>query len=439
MKRIVQLIILLGIGSFIVYSCSSSDFRGYKKTESGIHYKFYVNNTDSVNVKEGDKITFSLEYKINDSLIFETNKQSESSIVIPKSTYTGDIYDCFKLMSVGDSAAFIIEADSFFLKTVTRKTLPENIKPKSKLYAYINITDVITKEKIDFEQSKYLEERKAIEIEITKKVIAELQLNKEFIENTGIFYKEDIKGSGALPKTTDYVFLNYEVKTVDDEILFSTKTANKPKEFECGKREEETEGFNLIISQMSKGQKASFIVPSNLGLGERTLGGRLEAHTPLIYVIEVVDIQTKEKYLSKQNKGNKASIDIENQKIAAFVKKNKITEKPLESGLYYIERKEGSGPLVKKGDNVLVHYTLYNLDGTKINSSVDRGTPFAFKVGEGQVITGWDEALTLMKVGGNATLILPSKIAYGDQKRSEDILPYSPLHFEIELIGIVKK
>lgn len=51
---------------------------------------------------------------------------------------------------------------------------------------------------------------------------------------------------------------------------------------------------------------------------------------------------------------------------------------------------------------------------------------------------GWDEAITLMKVGGKATLIIPSKIAYGDRKRSEDIPPYTPLHFEVELVEIVK-
>jgi FKBP-type peptidyl-prolyl cis-trans isomerase len=84
---------------------------------------------------------------------------------------------------------------------------------------------------------------------------------------------------------------------------------------------------------------------------------------------------------------------------------------------------------------VKVHYTGTLLDGTKFDSSVDRGEPFSFTLGQGQVIKGWDEGIGLMNVGGKATLIIPSSIAYEDRDMGV-IKPYSPLLFNVELIEV---
>jgi peptidylprolyl isomerase len=84
---------------------------------------------------------------------------------------------------------------------------------------------------------------------------------------------------------------------------------------------------------------------------------------------------------------------------------------------------------------VKVHYTGKLLDGTKFDSSVDRGEPFGFTLGKGQVIKGWDEGIGLMNVGGKATLIIPSSIAYGDRDMGT-IPPYSTLVFDVELLEV---
>ena len=105
-----------------------------------------------------------------------------------------------------------------------------------------------------------------------------------------------------------------------------------------------------------------------------------------------------------------------------------------ESGMAYIVLKDGDGPTPKPTDRVKVHYTGWLLDGTKFDSSVDRGTPSTF--GLNQVIKGWTEGVGLMKVGSKHKLVIPSNLAYGDRGRPPKIPPKSTLVFDIELLAI---
>jgi FKBP-type peptidyl-prolyl cis-trans isomerase len=106
------------------------------------------------------------------------------------------------------------------------------------------------------------------------------------------------------------------------------------------------------------------------------------------------------------------------------------------SGLKYIDTKEGVGPTPKTGQRVMVHYTGTLKDGTKFDSSVDRGQPFQFIIGVGQVIKGWDEGVSTMKVGGKRTLIIPPELGYGERGAGNVIPPNAELHFEVELLGV---
>lgn len=98
---------------------------------------------------------------------------------------------------------------------------------------------------------------------------------------------------------------------------------------------------------------------------------------------------------------------------------------------------EGAGDKVtKSGDTISVHYTGKLEDGTKFDSSVDRGTPFDFTIGQGQVIAGWEQGLLDMKVGEKRTLTIPSEMGYGAQGAGGIIPPDATLIFEVELMGI---
>ncbi len=98
--------------------------------------------------------------------------------------------------------------------------------------------------------------------------------------------------------------------------------------------------------------------------------------------------------------------------------------------------KEGTGAEAKVGDVAVVHYTGTLLDGKVFDSSIPRGQPFEFRLGEGSVIAGWEEGLKGMKIGEKARLTIPSNMAYGSQGAGGVIPPNATLVFEIELLSL---
>ena len=106
------------------------------------------------------------------------------------------------------------------------------------------------------------------------------------------------------------------------------------------------------------------------------------------------------------------------------------------SGLKYTDITAGTGASPKPGQNVTVHYTGTLTDGKKFDSSRDRGTPFNFKIGMGQVIKGWDEGVMTMQIGGRRELVIPGHLAYGPRGYPGLIPPDATLVFDVELISV---
>jgi FKBP-type peptidyl-prolyl cis-trans isomerase FkpA len=106
------------------------------------------------------------------------------------------------------------------------------------------------------------------------------------------------------------------------------------------------------------------------------------------------------------------------------------------SGLRYIDEVVGTGESPKQGQTVTVHYTGTLEDGTKFDSSVDKGQPYPFRIGTGEVIKGWDEGVMTMKVGGKRRLVVPANLAYGALGRPPKIPPNATLIFELELLRV---
>jgi FKBP-type peptidyl-prolyl cis-trans isomerase len=108
------------------------------------------------------------------------------------------------------------------------------------------------------------------------------------------------------------------------------------------------------------------------------------------------------------------------------------------SGLQYWDIVVGNGATAIPGSTVKVHYSGFLTNGTKFDSSRDRGEPFSFPLGAGQVIKGWDEGVAGMKVGGQRQLRIPPQLGYGEQGAGGSIPPNATLVFDVELLGVDK-
>ncbi len=142
----------------------------------------------------------------------------------------------------------------------------------------------------------------------------------------------------------------------------------------------------------------------------------------------------------KQNSAIASTISASESGTLVALSLEDVTEKEdvktTESGLRYVDIEEGDGATPKDGQTVVVHYTGSLADGTKFDSSRDRDRPFSFKLGEGQVIKGWEEGISTMQVGGRRQLIIPPELGYGQRGAGGVIPPNATLIFDVELLKI---
>jgi FKBP-type peptidyl-prolyl cis-trans isomerase len=452
----IRTLITLGavIATLMITSCSK--YPGFKKTDSGIFYKYYVESKDTAKSPEGSILTMNIRYRMKmndkDSVFFNSADMAKPfEINLAKSEFKGDIYEAFGMLHIGDSATFIINANDFFTKTAKYPQLPPGIDSTSMMYFDVKLLNAQTAEARQKEEAAKAETFKAAE---PGKIQAYLAKNQVSVAPTasGIFIITKNAGDGRNIQKDDFVKINLTVLSVDDKKIFSTLDKNKPITFECGKPFD-TKGFDEAILTMKKGSKATVLVPSAMGFGERgkkDMNGAdiITPFSPVVYEIEVLDVKTKaenDKAVKEEAATAKKAADVamanEPALIQQYVKDNKIAAKPNASGLYYIEKVKGKGAKATAGKKVKVHYTGKMLNGKVFDSSLTRKpvTPYEFTLGNGEVIPGWDEGIAMMNSGGKATLIIPSKLAYGEHGQGNDIPPFSPLVFDVELISVSDK
>lgn len=114
-----------------------------------------------------------------------------------------------------------------------------------------------------------------------------------------------------------------------------------------------------------------------------------------------------------------------------------VKKHELPSGLAYYDIAVGDGAEPHAGQTAIVHYTGWLDDGKKFDSSRDRGKPFGFKLGSGQVIPGWDQGVATMRVGGKRRLVVPANLAYGERGIGDLIPPNARLTFDVELLRVI--
>lgn len=220
---------------------------------------------------------------------------------------------------------------------------------------------------------------------------------------------------GDKPVQGGKVAVNYVAYFTDGNIFDATADRGTPFSFILGKNQV-IKGWDEGVALMKTGEKFRFIVPYQLAYGEEGYQGAIPPKATLIFDVELVEAKQAIKPVLYDVSG-----------------KDTITT---ESGLKYIVVNKGMGAKAENGKNVKVHYTGMLADGSIFDSSVERGEPIEFPLGQGRVIKGWEEGIALMNVGDKLRLIIPYELAYGEEGRAPVIPAKAQLTFDVELVDV---
>ena len=290
MKNYFKIVSIVLIAIMVVSLTSCSKHKGFKKDrKEGFYYKFYTENKKAAQPEEGDIVELKLTVRIADSILTPTTPGRDQ---ILESAFQGDYYSALRKMHVGDSATFILNGDSIFYHYYHQE-YPFGTEP---LYFDIKLDKIMTMEEVEKEQAErrkayeeMLENFKNSEDSIFTKYLTD---NKITVKPTssGLYYIKLTPGKGKKVKNGSHVKFHYVAKLLDGTVIDSSYTQVDPVELEVGKGQV-FPGWDEGLQLMREGEKARLILPSKLAFGERGAGGFIPPYTPLIFELEVVDVE----------------------------------------------------------------------------------------------------------------------------------------------------
>lgn len=233
---------------------------------------------------------------------------------------------------------------------------------------------------------------------------------------SGLMYYDIEEGeTGRVPDEGQPVRIHYTVWLEDGTKLDSSLDRDQPLVVPVG-NDQLLPGWDEGLASMSVGGHRQMVLPPELAFGAESPGGNIPDNATLIVQVQLLE-------LLPQGPADPPE-----------VAEGDLTE--TESGLRYYDVREGDGDEPQTGRTVLVHYTGWLEDGTRFDSSYNRGEPLPFVLGAGNVIPGWEEGITGMSVGGQRLLVIPPELAYGETGFGGIIPPNATLTFFVELVEI---
>lgn len=289
-------IFLLVLFCLLFFSCSNSDYPGFTETSNGLYYKINgIGDGDRV-AEIGDMITAQIVIKSEkDSVLFDTKSFGLDGAVTFKlkdPKCNKDYAEGFQFLSEGDSATFLTDAYTLFMK-INNEAIP----PGMNLESSIRVETKVLKIRTPVEHQKYLEEEKKRmemaefeEKKILQKYIADSSITAQPIAN-GMYYIKIAEGNGNPPDSGSVAVINYRGYFLNGK-LFDSTYDTQPFEYIMAGEEQLIHGLETGLRRMREGEKAKFIIPSHLAFGSSgSSTGIVPPFTTVIYEVELLKVQ----------------------------------------------------------------------------------------------------------------------------------------------------
>jgi FKBP-type peptidyl-prolyl cis-trans isomerase len=428
MIKLSKLVFLICLVAAVLISCNKNElpdnFKGYTKLENGIYYKFLHQAGGKTFPQKGDVCLFHSSIFKGQVLLSSTYQLGNMAERMIDSDETGfPIQKVLPKMAIGDSLSLVILSDSL-------STLPPDFASGEWMNVVVKLVEI-----------QPLAQRQSLK----QKELAKMKRHPK-----GFFWIRHKEGNGVLPESGDEVTFSFVLRK-GDKIRYKTENDLHDKVIIPAEQGMQTP-LHTAIKELSVGDKVTISyevekMPIDLKdafLSDGFFDGDLMTMDIEIFAIRDSAIVAKEQAaaVEKEQKERVAllkrgdQLQEELKQNIERVKSKKLALKNTESGLQYIIHTKGSGPTKHEGEKISMHYIGFLLTSvSKFDSSFDRGAPLDFVVGPSSgMITGMNEAASMLSKGAKATFFIPSHLAYGDEGNGEVIPGGATLVFYVEVM-----
>ncbi len=293
---------LLPIGYWLFSSCGNPEFEGFDRSPNGLMYKFHSRGTDTAHPVYGEVVTVKITKRLGDSIVESTEGSFPNGVdqYLQEPKFKGAIEEGIVMMVIGDSATFLIPADSI------KKLYPaldsfNRIDPGSYFAFDIKLVNIKTEELVEWEQQQkfmqYVNGRKEKEPKELGQYIADNHVEVSPTAS-GLYLTVITKGTGPVPRDGDSVVIHYTGSFLDGTIFDSSVKRNEPWGFKVGSKRV-IEGWEQAVKMMKKGTTATIILPSSLAYDSTGWFDRqsrkffIPPYTPMKFDIQLIDINPK--------------------------------------------------------------------------------------------------------------------------------------------------
>jgi FKBP-type peptidyl-prolyl cis-trans isomerase len=435
MKKHFVISALVCLSAMMLFTGCTQKYPGYKKTQSGMYYKFHNCNTSATQPKLTDFLKIEMKCYLHDSLYYDwqgTQHQVYTQLQDP--IFAGDLQEAYAMMHVGDSASFYVKADSIAALYYDQDPNAVGLAPEDYFRYEVKLVEVQTEEEFQANVEKMKESMK---IE-AKRALDEYVVNNNINvtpEPSGVYIIPIEKGKGRCPVKGEKVELDFSATLLNGQPVGST--FDSPEKFSFVLGEGYTiQGWEEIVPKMHLGDRVKAIIPFDMAYGEHSVG-EIPAYANLVYDIKLLKITTAAELQAEAERALKALKEESERAFFDYLKVNNITDYTA-SGLFFAKSLVTEGAQPQKGQTARIKFDASYLDGTPLGDSEQLGGQYDLVIGEGKVLKGLEEGVSLMRVGEKARFVLPYTLAYGANPYG-NIPAYSNLVFDVELLDVLDK